>query len=68
MKALNSPAAYEVTLERLNSELRAAMQEGMASGPAISAADLFAELNERYAEPKHSLPNPSAKARGKHAR
>lgn len=54
----NRPAAYllpshvyEAMLERLNADLRVAIQEGIASGPAIAAEDVFAELNVRYAEP-----------------
>lgn len=54
-------------LERLNADLRAALREGIDSGPAIAAADLFAELNGRYAEPKPSTPKQSAKASGKRA-
>ncbi|MDO8786754.1 MAG: type II toxin-antitoxin system prevent-host-death family antitoxin [Sulfuritalea sp.] len=64
---LLSPAVYESMLERLNADLRAAIREGIDSGPAIAAADLFAELNDRYAEPKPSTPKQSAKARGKRA-
>ncbi len=64
---LLSPAVYESMLERLNADLRKAIQEGIASGPAIAAADLFAELNERYAEPKRSTAKPSTRTRGKRA-
>lgn len=64
---LLSPAVYEAMLERLNADLRKAIQEGIDSGPTIAAADLFAELNERYAEPKRSPPKQSAKTRGKRA-
>lgn len=46
------PHVYEAMLERLNADLRGAIQEGMASGPAIPAEDVFAELNARYAEPR----------------
>lgn len=45
------PQVYEAMLERLNADLRAAIREGIESGPAIPAADLFAELDARYAEP-----------------
>ena len=45
------PHVYEAMLERLNADLRVAIQEGIDSGPAISAEDVFAELNARYAEP-----------------
>jgi antitoxin StbD len=48
---LLSPRVYEAMLERLNADLRQAIQEGINSGPAIPAADVFAELNTRYAEP-----------------
>lgn len=57
---LLSPEVYASMLERLNADLRAAIQEGADSGPAIAADDLFAELNARYAEPK-----PVAKTRRK---
>jgi antitoxin StbD len=49
---LLSPEVYESMLERLNADLRAAIQEGIDSGPAIAADDVFAELNVRYAKPK----------------
>src|SRR5574343_1350777 len=45
------PHVYEAMLERLNADLRAAIQEGIDSGPDIAAEDVFAELNARYAEP-----------------
>lgn len=45
------PHVYEAMLERLNADLRLAIQEGMDSGPAIGAEDVFAELDARYAEP-----------------
>ncbi|MCK6412382.1 MAG: type II toxin-antitoxin system prevent-host-death family antitoxin [Azonexus sp.] len=45
------PHVYEAMLERLNADLRVAIQEGIDSGPAIAAEDVFAELNARYAEP-----------------
>jgi len=44
------PHVYEAMLERLNADLRAAIQEGIESGPSIAAEDLFSELNARYAE------------------
>lgn len=62
---LLSPEVYESMLERLNADLRATIQEGMDSGPAIAADELFAELNARYAEPVRSTPKPVAKARDK---
>ena len=48
---LLSPEVYGSMLERLNADLRAAIQEGIDSGPAISAEDVFSELTARYAEP-----------------
>lgn len=48
---LLSPQVYEAMLERLNADLRQSIHEGIASGPAIPAEDVFAELNARYAEP-----------------
>jgi hypothetical protein len=51
-------------LERLNADLRAAIQEGIDSGPAIAAEDVFAELTARYAEPK-SATKPATKTSGK---
>lgn len=48
---LLSPHVYEAMLERLNADLRQSIQEGIASGTAIPAEDVFAELNARYAEP-----------------
>jgi antitoxin StbD len=49
---LLSPEVYESMLQRLNADLRTAIQEGIDSGPAIAAEDVFVELNARYAEPK----------------
>jgi antitoxin StbD len=43
---------YEAMLNRLNADLRMAIQYGIDSGPAVAAEDLFAEFNERYAEPR----------------
>jgi len=48
---LLSPRVYEAMLERLNADLRQSIQEGIDSGQAIPAEDLFAELSARYAEP-----------------
>jgi antitoxin StbD len=45
------PHVYEAMLRRLNTDLRAAIQEGIDSGPAIAAEDVLAELDARYAEP-----------------
>ncbi|MDA8254988.1 MAG: type II toxin-antitoxin system prevent-host-death family antitoxin [Betaproteobacteria bacterium] len=63
----NRPAAYllpahvyEAMLERLSADLRQTIQEGIDSGPAIPADQVFAELNARYADPK-----PANKPRGK---
>lgn len=52
---LLSPQVYEAILERLNADLRQAIQEGIDSGPAIAADDLFVELSARYAEPATNL-------------
>jgi antitoxin StbD len=46
------PHVYEAMLEWLNADLRLAIQEGIASGPAIPAEDVFVKPNARYAEPK----------------
>ena len=48
---LLSPEVYKSMLQRLNADLRAAIQEGINSGPAIAAKDVLAELNTRYSEP-----------------
>jgi antitoxin StbD len=61
---LLSPKVYESILERLNADLRAAIQEGIDSGPAIAAEEVFAELTARYAEPK-SAAKPATKNSGK---
>jgi antitoxin StbD len=45
------PRVYKLILERLNAELRAAIQQGIESGEALPAEDVFAELGARYAEP-----------------
>ncbi|MDO8314998.1 MAG: type II toxin-antitoxin system prevent-host-death family antitoxin [Rugosibacter sp.] len=49
---LLSPKVYEAMLERLSADLRQTIQEGIDSGPAIPADQVFAELNARYAEPR----------------
>ncbi len=64
---LLSPEVYESMLTRLNADLRNAIQEGIDSGPAIAADDVFAELSARYAEPKRGAAKPSGKAGGKRA-
>ena len=51
---LLSPPVYQAMLERLNADLRQSIHEGMASGPAMPAEDVFKELNARYAEPKRA--------------
>lgn len=61
------PHVYEAMLERLNADLRTAIQEGIASGESIPAEDVFAELNGRYAEPKRSSTKLATKPRGKRA-
>lgn len=58
---LLSPEVYESMLERLNADLRQAIQEGIDSGPGISAEDVFAEMNARYAEPKRAVTKPGGK-------
>lgn len=45
------PHVYESMLERLNADLRQAIQAGIDSGPAIPAEALFADLEARYADP-----------------
>lgn len=37
--------------QSLSANLRQSIQEGIDSGPAIPADQVFAELNARYAEP-----------------
>jgi antitoxin StbD len=44
------PDVYESMLERLNADLRQAIQAGIDSGPALPAEAVFAELNARYAD------------------
>lgn len=47
-----------------NANLRAAIQEGMDSGPAMTADELFVELNARYVgDPPHSTHKRAFKAR-----
>lgn len=62
---LLSPEVYESMLQRLNADLRMAIQEGIASGPAIPADDVFVELNARYAEPKRPAGKPATKRSAK---
>lgn len=52
---LLSPEVYESMLRRLNADLCAAIQEGIDSGLAISAEDVFAELISRYEEPESAV-------------
>ncbi len=52
---LLSPQVYEAMLERLNADLRQSIQEGIDSGPAIAADQVFDEMNARYAEPDMKL-------------
>ncbi|HCI15014.1 MAG TPA: prevent-host-death protein [Gallionellaceae bacterium] len=59
---LLSPEVYESMLNRLNADLRTAIQEGIDSGPAIAAEDVFAELTTRYAAP---VGKPARKSRAK---
>ena len=58
------PHVYEAMLERLNADLRAAIREGIDSGPAIAAEDVYAELEARYAE---SDSQPAIRSSGKRA-
>jgi antitoxin StbD len=57
------PHVDEAMLERLNADLRTAIQEGIASGKGIPADDVFAELTARYAEPKRASSKPAAKSK-----
>ncbi len=57
---LLSPEVYEAMLERRNADLRQAIKEGVDSGPAIPADQVFAELSARFADSK-----PAIKSRGK---
>jgi antitoxin StbD len=54
------PHVYQAMLERLSAELRQTILEGIDSGPAIPADQVFAELNARYGDSK-----PAIKRRGK---
>ncbi len=38
-------------LERLNADLRQSIQDGIDSGAAVAADQVFDELNARYGEP-----------------
>jgi len=49
------PHVYEAMLERLNADLRQAIQEGIDSGPAIPADQVLAEMNARYPEPTPTI-------------
>lgn len=60
---LLSPRVYEAMLERLNADLRQAIQEGIDSGPAIAADQVFAALTARYAEPGGKPANRSSSKR-----
>ena len=59
---LIAPHVYEAMLERLNADLRQSVQQGIDSGPAIAADQVFAELNARFAEPGAK---PATKSSGK---
>lgn len=52
---LLSPKVYEAMLERLSADLRQTIQEGIDSGPATPADQVFTELNARYTEPKRVI-------------
>lgn len=60
---LLSPRVYEAMLNRLNADLRAAIQQGVDSGEALSAEDVFAELGARYAEPDRPAGKAGSKRR-----
>ncbi|MEW5967566.1 MAG: type II toxin-antitoxin system prevent-host-death family antitoxin [Pseudomonadota bacterium] len=60
---LLSPRVYEAMLERLNADLRAAIQQGIESGEALPAEDVFAELGARYAEPGRPASKAGSKRR-----
>jgi antitoxin StbD len=47
---LLSPDVYAAMLQRLNADLRQSIQEGIDSGPAIAADQVFLELQARYAD------------------
>jgi antitoxin StbD len=49
---LLSPEVYKAMLDRLNVDLREAIQAGIDSGPGIDADKIFAQLDERYADQK----------------
>ncbi|MFT3778597.1 MAG: type II toxin-antitoxin system prevent-host-death family antitoxin [Ottowia sp.] len=49
---LVSPETYAAMVKHLNAGLRAAVQEGIDSGPAIPAEQVLAELQARYAQPR----------------
>jgi antitoxin StbD len=55
---LLSARVYQAMLERLNAELRTEIHQGIESGDALPAEDVFAELNARFAAPGQ----PSSKA------
>ncbi len=60
---LLSPRVYEAMLERLNADLREAIQQGIESGEALPAEDVFAELSARYAEPARPAGKTGSKRR-----
>jgi antitoxin StbD len=60
---LLSPSVYEAMLVRLNADLCATIQEGIDSGEALPAADVFAELGARYAEPVRPVSKTGSKRR-----
>lgn len=62
----NRPAAHLLPLHvyeamLLHADLQAAIQEGLDSGPALSAEDVFAELDARYAGPGGQPANRASK-------
>lgn len=60
---LLSPRVYQAMLERLNADLRTAIQQGIESGDALPAEDVFAELSARYAEPGRPASKAGSKRR-----
>ena len=60
---LLSPSVYQAMLERLNADLRTEIQQGIESGDALPAEDVFAELNARYAEPGRPVSKAGSKRR-----
>lgn len=62
---LLSPQVYQSMLDRLNVDLRHAVQEGIDSGQAMASDELFAELKARYDEAKPTVGASPPQPRGK---